>query len=155
MEKNSAAAATNAVSQASDSAQSATVPALAQSSSGAAQATASAIPHSAKPARRPRYCVERDSGSDSIRSSSLSLSSRSVLEATCAAIRNTAQARSSAATIEACSARLPVTATCERNAANPRATAMLATTSQGRPPRRASSSTKRARMAAGMFSFVD
>src|SRR5438034_1244944 len=97
MEKKSAAAATSAVSQASDSAHSATVPALAQSSSGAAQATASAAPHSAKPASRPRYCVERDSGSDSIRSSSLSLISRSVLEATCAAIRNTALARSSAA----------------------------------------------------------
>src|SRR2546425_10632409 len=87
MEKKSAAAATSAVSQASDSAHSATVPADAQSSSGAAQATASAAPQSAKPASRPRYCVERDSGSDSIRSSSLSLISRSVLEATCAAIR--------------------------------------------------------------------
>ena len=113
---------------------------------------AMAAEQTAKPVRRPVYCAKREMGSESDISRALSFISRRMLPATCAATKKTAPARSSAATRAACSVRLSVMATCETKAASAMASAMQPRESHGRPPRRASSRTRRARVAAGMGS---
>src|SRR5512147_2074526 len=72
-----------------------------------------------------------------------------MLAATCAASRNAAPARSSAAANAACSSRLSVTATCDRNAARPSAAPSRPSASQGSALRRASITQLRARSSSG------
>jgi hypothetical protein len=136
--KNSAAAATTAASAASASHQAARSPLFDQASRGSANNAAINAPVAAKPSSLPRYQAGREIGSASASSSPLSFASRTTLAATCAATRNTAQARSSAAQTDACSAVASVIATRDRNPARPSAATTLAAASHGKALRRAS-----------------
>ena len=136
--KNSAAAATSAASAASARTHASKGAGAAQASSGSPNSAASTAPAQAKPISLPRYHAEREIGRASASSRPLSFASRTALATTCAAIRNTAQPRSSAAQTVACRAAPSVMATCDRNPESASAPSTQAAASQGKPLRRAS-----------------
>ena len=131
-------AATSSNSQSSDRPQTSTWAGGASTSSGSVHRAATTAASSAKPASLPSSQVPRRTGSDSTSSKPLSENSRTMVPITNSARVKTAPRRSSDAAKPLWNCRVSVMATAPMNCASAKAATTMATTSQSRRLRSAS-----------------